>query len=253
MFTPYKGRPFSKLTNHISFAAQRRITKRHLCASSKVLDSEPLIYPRAQSQNHNDLQSFLHYAARTGLDPKSTVYVGTHYEYSVAARLAAYGMSLQRVGGSSDYGIDLLGIWKVPSSPKPLRTLVQCKAGTQRIGPHLVRELEGAFVGAPAGWRGSGVLGILSTERVATKGVRDSLARSRWPMAFVCCSRDGVVTQLIWNQQAEKEGLRGMGVSLMHSPAGQEVESQVVLTWNGRQFAGTETGKSRPMSSDAST
>ncbi|KAL2153133.1 hypothetical protein VTH82DRAFT_4288 [Thermothelomyces myriococcoides] len=159
--------------------------------------SQPLVYPPAPSTHHTDLPSFLAYAARTNLDPSSPVYVGTHFEYTVAGALARFGLSLRRVGGASDCGIDLLGTWSLPPFSaeyqqqqhrhyhRQLRVLVQCKA-VQRPGPNLVRELEGAFVGAPAGWRATadrhGVLGLLVTERPATKGIREALTRSRWPM-----------------------------------------------------------------------
>ncbi|AEO55397.1 hypothetical protein MYCTH_2299174 [Thermothelomyces thermophilus ATCC 42464] len=210
--------------------------------------SPPLIYPSAPSPHHTDLPSFLAHAARTNLDPSSTVYVGTHFEYTVAGALARFGLSLRRVGGASDCGIDLLGTWSLPpfsaeqqqqqqQRQQQLRVLAQCKA-VQRPGPHLVRELEGAFVGAPAGWRAAadrrGVLGLLVTERPATRGIREALARSRWPMGYVACSREGVVGQFLWNQMAQEEGLEGFGVGMRHGGArGKEL----VLTWKGRYLS----------------
>ncbi|CAK7227896.1 hypothetical protein SBRCBS47491_006724 [Sporothrix bragantina] len=230
--------------------------------------SPPLIYPdQPRSVKHNDLPSFLRYAERAGLDTGSTTYVGTHYEYTVAGHLAPLGFSLRRVGGASDRGIDLLGIWALPClnstssasswkpGDEPLRVILQCKAGAgQRVGPHLVRELEGAFIGAPVGWRtrvgvgdgleteksGNGsspaVIGVLVTEKPATKGIREALARSRWPMAYIFCPSAGHVQQMLWNQQAEKTcGLAGLGVTLRH--AVDEVEgayTHVVLTWQGK-------------------
>lgn len=184
---------------------------RHFSSASD--DSKTLIYPEASSTQHSNLATFLVHAKRSGLDENSTVFVGTHYEYSVAAALSRYGFSLKRVGGASDYGTDLLGTWTPPTTEQNFRVLVQCKAGTQRVGPNLIRELEGAFVGAPTGWRGHGVLGLLVSQRPATKGVRDSLGRSRWPMGYLCCSGHGAVRQMVWNQRAEEEGLEGFGVT----------------------------------------
>ena len=186
-------------------------------SDDQVLPDMKLMYPPGPSSQHSDLATFLAYAKRIGLDDKSTVYVGTHYEYTVAASLSGYGFSLKRIGGASDYGTDLVGTWALPSLSQPLRVLVQCKAGAQRVGPQHVRELEGAFVGAPVGWRGDGVLGVLVSERPATKGVRDSLGRSRWPMAYACCSRDGTVTQMLWNRRAAEDGLEGFGVAPRHA------------------------------------
>lgn len=203
---------------------------------SKRLNSSttPLIYPEPPRTNHHDLPSFLTHAERSGLDSKSTLYVGTHYEYTVAQSLTKYGFHLRRIGGHSDYGTDLLGTWSVPSSREPLRVLVQCKAIARKSAPNLIRELEGAFVGAPVGWRGSGVLGVFVTEKTATKGVRDSLARSRWPMGFVSCSREGRVQQVLWNGRAEEEGLEGLGVGIRHGGEGGEAE--LVLTWKEKHI-----------------
>ncbi len=202
--------------------------------------SRLLVYPGPSSTKHHDLPSFLQYAERSGLDPQSPTYVGTRYEYSVASSLRDLGFSLQRVGGSSDYGIDLLGTWSVPSSPEPIRVLVQCKALSQKIGPHLIRELEGAFVGAPAGWRGPGVVGLMVTEKPATKGVRDSMGRSRWPMAFVSCSRTGRVQQMLWNQRAGEEGLEGLGVGTRYSEKAGD-EARLVLMWKGKHILPTQS------------
>lgn len=194
--------------------------------------SSTLIYPDPPTNNHHDLPSFLAHADRSGLDQKSTLFVGTHYEYTVAQVLSKYGFYLKRVGGHSDYGIDLLGTWTVPSSKEPLRVLAQCKAIARKSSPNLVRELEGAFVGAPVGWKGHGVLGVFVTEKPATKGVRDSLARSRWPMGFISCTREGHVQQMLWNRRAEEEGLEGLGVGMRH--AGKDGESQLSVLWKGQ-------------------
>lgn len=193
-----------------------------------------LIYPEPPTSNHNDFASFLAYAERSGLDPNSTLYVGTHYEYTVAEVLSKYGFYLRRIGGHSDYGTDLLGTWTVPSSAERLRVLVQCKAISRKSAPNLIRELEGAFVGAPIGWRGSGVLGIFVTEKPATKGVRDSLARSKWPMVFICCTRQGALGQMLWNRRAEEEGLETLGVGMKYHECSTSPE--LILTWKGEHF-----------------
>lgn len=209
----------------------------------------PLVYPsRATPSNHHDLPSFLSYAERNSLSPRSTVYVGTHYEYTVLSALATHNFSLRRVGGASDYGIDLLGTWTLPSLPSPLRVIVQCKA-LASPRPASIRELEGAFVGAPTGWKrgeglaGSNVVGLLVAPGPSTKGVRDAMGRSRWPMGFVSCAQEtGVVRQFIWNQAAVREGLEGIGVVFRHDENGGE-EPRLVLTWKGRPIAaGGEKG-----------
>jgi len=166
------------------------------------------------------------------MDPTSTTYVGTHYEYTVQAALSRLGMSLKRIGGKSDYGIDLLGTWSLPPAPQPLKVLIQCKAFARKVEPSQARELEGAFVGAPTGWRGAGVLGFLVSRKPATKGVREALGRSRWPMGYVLCEDDGRVLQMLWNRRAEQEGLEGIGVGLKYG-GGEKNEREVILTWKG--------------------
>ncbi|PHH70842.1 hypothetical protein CDD80_5698 [Ophiocordyceps camponoti-rufipedis] len=205
-------------------------SQQRLIHSQSASESDAL--PEPSSAQHSDLTSFLDYARRSGLNSRSTVYVGTHYEYTVAAALFRHGFSLQRVGGASDYGTDLVGTWTLPPFPRPMRVLLQCKAGVQRVGPHHVRELEGAFIGAPVGWRGHGVLGVLVCERPATRGIRDSLIRSRWPMAFLCCSREGGLSQLLWNRRAEDEGLQGLGVAVRYAEE-SATAPELVFTCNG--------------------
>ncbi|KAE8444513.1 hypothetical protein EG329_000497 [Mollisiaceae sp. DMI_Dod_QoI] len=169
------------------------------------------------------------------MDTKSTTYVGTHYEYTVQSALERLGMSLKRIGGKSDCGIDILGLWPLPSAPQPLKVLVQCKNLARKIDPSQARELEGAFVGAPLGWRDSGVLALLVSQKSATKGVREALRRSRWPMGYVLCTSKGKIMQMLWNSQAEKEGLEGIEVGLKYT--GGDVDAkEVVLTWKGEAF-----------------
>lgn len=193
---------------------------------------ETLRYPDAPTNQHSDIPTYVAYAKRIGLDTSSKVFVGTYYEYTTSAALEKYGLQTRRVGRSNDYGIDLLGSWSVPSAPKPLRVLLQCKM-TASIRPREIRELEGAFVGAPPGWRGPGVIGILVSQQGATKGLRESLRRSRWPMGFITCSSEGVVTQMLWNSRAEEDGLAGMGIGLRLSEA-KAADQEIVLTWNGK-------------------
>ncbi|EQL01335.1 hypothetical protein G6O67_000598 [Ophiocordyceps sinensis] len=208
--------------------------QQHHAREKSTKEREPLAgklkFPDPRTTRHSDLDSFLDYTSRTGLDENSTVYVGTHYEYTVADALARHGFFLKRIGGPPDYGTDLIGIWRLPSLDQPMRVLMQCKAGTQRVGPQHVRELEGAFIGAPVGWRGDGVLGVLVSESAATKGVRDSLFRSRWPMAFACCSGSGALSQMLWNRRAEEQGLEGFAVTVKHA---QDGVSELFFTRNG--------------------
>ncbi|KAG6855889.1 hypothetical protein H0H87_009687 [Tephrocybe sp. NHM501043] len=84
----------------------------------------------------------------------TTVYRGTAFEHRAQNILQNnLSMSLRRVGGKSDGGIDLLGWWWLPSLDasditeprRRLRVLAQCKAEKKKIGPKFIRELEGVL------------------------------------------------------------------------------------------------------------
>ncbi|KAI4272211.1 MAG: hypothetical protein LQ337_005459 [Flavoplaca oasis] len=188
---------------------------------------------------HNSLQTFLAHAQSTNLPPTSTVYIGTCYEYLCLATLRRLSFTLIRSGGRSDRGIDLLGHWTIPSLPFPLRVLVQCKALKAKISPETVRELEGIFAGAPIGWRGENVIGVLCAKREATKGVREAVRRSAVPVIWIMIEDlgqgRGNVRQILWNQRVNQLGAEGVGVGARYLPGaeGQKVKQEVVLIWKG--------------------
>ncbi|KEF57763.1 uncharacterized protein A1O9_05683 [Exophiala aquamarina CBS 119918] len=177
----YSTTSSSPIPNDISSSA---------CSSTQAIASprSPLtIDPTAA---HHDLTSFLTYAQRSGLSTSSTVYNGTLYEYLAQDTLRRYGFELHRVGGRGDRGVDLVGVWAIPkkkkrggdegadvatkrgreyahttcngtgndggsSSHEMLRVLVQCKrlvGKGAKIGPNLIRELDGAVRGARLGF-----------------------------------------------------------------------------------------------------
>lgn len=99
----------------------------------------------------------------------STVLKGANFEQrSVAILRDHLSMSLRRVGGRGDGGIDLQGWWWLPShclahmrsqdvsavsrgseevsTRIPLRVLGQCKAEERKIGPRYIREFEGVVL-----------------------------------------------------------------------------------------------------------
>ncbi len=96
----------------------------------------------------------------------STVLKGFNYEQrSVSILRDHLSMSLRRVGGKGDGGIDLRGWWwlpshslahmpsqdvptvpEEPSKRTPLRVLGQCKAEGKKIGPRYIREFEGVVL-----------------------------------------------------------------------------------------------------------
>lgn len=194
--------------------------------------------PPTPTQNHNNLTTFLSYAERISLPETSTVYVGTHYEYTVLQSLRRYSLSLQRIGGRDDAGIDLVGTWHLPGREREraVRVLVQCKALKSKLGPNLVRELEGTFRQAPVGWRTDQTAGVLVSPREATKGVRDALARSSYPLFWMMVERDGTLRQALWNVRAEELGLGPLGVETRYGMGDSEsgtLTKEVALTWDG--------------------
>lgn len=208
---------------------------------TKARPRDALVQPG--SIQHNDVASFLKYSESNSLSPSSTVFKGTLYEYTVIESLRHFGFDLTRTGKRSDLGIDLLGHWTIPSLPIPLRALLQCKAHSKKLNPDTVRELEGAFVGAPAGFRGEGVLGFLVAAESATKGMRDALIRSELPLAFLQINRDGIVEQFLWNHIASHFGLEGLGVTTKHLQPAKNQSSkpsatkEIALTWNGWEIS----------------
>lgn len=81
----------------------------------------------------------------------STLHRGTAFEErSLKILQDNLSMTLRRVGGKEDGGIDLMGWWWLPTlddSParRRFRVLGQCKAEKKRMGPNYVRELEGVL------------------------------------------------------------------------------------------------------------
>ncbi|KAJ5584410.1 uncharacterized protein N7459_004210 [Penicillium hispanicum] len=203
--------------------------------------------PSPPSQNHNSLSTFLSYAERIGLPTTSTVYVGTHYEYTVLQSLRRYGLALHRIGGRDDAGVDLVGTWHLPEREheRAIRVLVQCKALKDKLGPNLVRELEGTFRQAPVGWRTSETAGVLVSPRESTSGVRNALARSTYPLFWMTVERDGTLKQVLWNANAEKLGLSPLGVETRYGtpetdPESESLTQEVALTWDGCDIPGMD-------------
>jgi hypothetical protein len=109
----------------------------------------------------------------------------------------------------------------------------------------MIRELEGAYVGAPAGWRGVDVMALLITRDPATLGVRNALQRSRLPMGFAQITEEGTLRQFMWNHVAQEARLTGMSVTSEYRRALQSassgsgdgsVESAISLQWMGKQW-----------------
>ncbi|KAL2000966.1 hypothetical protein VTN02DRAFT_2412 [Thermoascus thermophilus] len=235
------------LRRHVAVLCPR-VFRRGFSQSPAVFQLSPFtrrlfklpVPPPPASQAHDDLPSYLAYAKRTQLPTTSTTYVGTHYEYTVLQSLRRFAFTLHRVGGRDDAGIDLVGTWHLPGRESALRVIVQCKALKAKLGPNLVRELEGTFRNSPVGWRTDDKLGILVSPREATKGVRGAIARSGYPLLWMMMEPAGVVRQALWNARAEEQlGLVPLGVETRYGGGGETSQSmrpELVLTWNGEEL-----------------
>ena len=133
---------------------------------------------------------------------------------------------------------------------------MQCKNLKAKAGPNLIRELEGAFVGAPPGWKGESVVAVLCAGREATKGVREAIRGARrglvWIMvedinrageetevdADIEAEGTGRIRQVLWNDRVASLGLEGIGVQTKYSAPqdGGTVDREAVLTWKGEMW-----------------
>ncbi|KAL4795316.1 hypothetical protein BDV19DRAFT_389450 [Aspergillus venezuelensis] len=207
--------------------------------------------PPTPSSSHTDLTSFLSHAARTALPESTTTYQGTHYEYTVQSHLRTSAFNLHRVGGRSDLGVDLQGTWHVGPRPvldPPIRVIVQCKALKTKIGPNIVRELDGVTARHFRGRDGPVGAGVLVSPREATRGVREAMGRSGMPLVWMMVGREGVVRQVLWNGRVDGVGLGlgGLGVDVLYpgdtggiGDVGEDgtakSEAEARLTWDGRE------------------
>lgn len=124
---------------------------------------------------------------------------------------------------------------------------MQCKSLKTKLGPNLVRELEGSFRQLPpvvvnstdsndnAG--GGGKLGILVSTREATKGVRDAMARSAYPLMWMMVERNGALQQALWNAKVGELGLGALGVEMQYGAGSDSTTKRnIALTWDGEEI-----------------
>ena len=174
---------------------------------------------------HTSLSTFLSYAKRTNLDRNSTTFTGTYYEYVTQALLRKYGFELTRIGGRGDRGVDLKGYWRIATAggsteeaqkkekiESEISVVVQCKRLKGKVGPNLIRELEGAV--ATTGKKGGNTIGVLVGTRGATKGVREAMGRSRvgicWVMLEVEEGGGDMEEMAEEGEEEQKEGFDGI-------------------------------------------
>ncbi|ETN37724.1 uncharacterized protein HMPREF1541_07347 [Cyphellophora europaea CBS 101466] len=167
----------------------------HQPSNSESNAFPPLTSLLPSNEQHSSLSTYISHAQRVKLNPATTTYTGTRYEYLAQDSLQRLGFELLRTGKTGDRGVDLAGWWHLPSpasgnenqQTERLKVVVQCKfvKGRQQ-SPSVVREMDGAFLGAPAGWRNGAVIGVVVSTRPATKGIISALGSSKRGMVWIC-------------------------------------------------------------------
>ncbi|EKM76447.1 hypothetical protein AGABI1DRAFT_122610 [Agaricus bisporus var. burnettii JB137-S8] len=104
---------------------------------------------------HNQRTLHRSYCVAESQPTLSNVHRGVNFETRSIGLLAEHlSMSLERVGGKGDGGVDMLGWWWIPdlsanmpsvNKRRRIRVLAQCKAEKRKIGPKYLRELEGVL------------------------------------------------------------------------------------------------------------
>jgi hypothetical protein len=190
-------------------------------------------------------------------------------------------MSLKRVGGKSDGGIDLMGWWWLPpavtgnlpktknavafdssSSPsqigrRRLRVLAQCKAEKKKMGPHYVREMEGVLHRYIARnqelLQSSGVEATNETDHYPLVGLL--ISQSRFTPSTVLRAQSSPVPFLLLHipplPSLEEEGSEETGIGMaIWNPAlaGEKglLGGQVEVRWE-RSMSGGGTSAGRPV------
>ncbi|GJD06041.1 hypothetical protein Gasu2_04810 [Galdieria sulphuraria] len=105
---------------------------------------------------------------------------GRAFERTVLLYLSYYGFLLRNTGGAGDGGIDFRGTWKPNDTQKPITVVGQCKALSERVGVHVIRELEGTLCREEPG-----CLGVIVSEKGFSLVSRRSCYSSKFPMVLV--------------------------------------------------------------------
>ena len=169
-------------------------------------------------------------------------------------------MQVTKVGGSGDGGIDLRGWWNVPRDDithQALRVIGQCKAEKLRMGPRVVREMEG--VARRAMDEAGPVLSVLCSQAGYTPGAFVQANTSNVPMLLLHIERssnfsesdedslpdEGSLVGAYWNDKlVGPSGLLGRALEIRReyfadrSPAGKDQLNPFTLAlfWKGKRI-----------------
>ncbi|CAG8630500.1 1582_t:CDS:2, partial [Paraglomus occultum] len=190
-------------------------------ATSNVSSPPSLFTSTSRSYSRTNLQTFL---SRTHHDTSTYVYRGTLYEYETMHCLENHFNIISRhCGRGDDRGVDFRGYWLLPD--KKIFLVGQCKSGSHRCKPNVVREFEGVLSRESAG-----TLGILSVRNGFAQGAIRQYTASPWPMAMVSVTDEGNRCEVfMWNIAAEKL-LEQMSSSVKMGVDGK----RIVLTYKNK-------------------
>ncbi|KAF8488080.1 hypothetical protein JB92DRAFT_3130192 [Gautieria morchelliformis] len=155
----------------------------------------------------------------------STVHRGVTFEKrSLEILQSQLSMSLQKVGGRSDGGIDLQGWWWLPPTRRApsashtlptwtgidgiprrrIRVLGQCKAEKKKMGPNYVREMEGVLGRHNTQERRDPVVGLLVSQSAFTRSTVLRAFSSRIPLFLLHIPPE--THELDHDRDAEEDG-----------------------------------------------
>ena len=147
----------------------------------------------------------------------SSVSMGIFFEYQALECLSRYGMSLRRVGGTGDRGIDLRGMFTLPCKTHHKRMdfplIIQCKFENAPLGPKYSRELLGTL-----GAESPGTIGMLVSHMGFSKQSLQCMHASHAPLLFSVI-QNGTCTQFLVNRRAQ-----GLLPGLVSRPGPQGVQ-----------------------------
>lgn len=83
---------------------------------------------------------------------------------------------------------------------------------------------------------------MLVSPREATRGVREALTRSRFPLVWCLVGLEGRVRQVLWNERVEGVVGGGLGIGVVYcaNEQGDNRDAEARVTWDGEEVPGID-------------